>query len=132
MARRDERYQPRNTPCGHPKAHLAGYAGWMHSDDYAGFGVLARAGPVREVACLAHVRRKFFDVHAAQGSAIAAEALERIAALYTRSLNALVGTSPCGRASRITTTRPKTKASRKPRIPSGRTAIRTVEKMPTT
>ena len=26
--------------------------------------------------------RKFFDVHAAQGSAIAAEALERIAALY--------------------------------------------------
>ena len=66
----------------HPKAHLAGFAGWMHSDGYAGFGKLARAGPVREVACLAHVRRKFFDVHAAQGSAIAAEALERIAALY--------------------------------------------------
>ena len=66
----------------HPKSHLAGFAGWMHSDGYAGFGALARAGPVREVACLAHVRRKFFDVHAAQGSAIAAEALERIAALY--------------------------------------------------
>ncbi len=66
----------------HPEAHLAGFAGWMHSDGYAGFGKLARAGPVREVACLAHVRRKFFDVHAAQGSAIAAEALERIAALY--------------------------------------------------
>ena len=32
--------------------------------------------------CLAHVRRKFFDVHPAQDSAIAAEALERIAALY--------------------------------------------------
>ena len=41
-----------------------------------------RAGPVCEVACLAHVRRKFFDVYAAHGSAIAAEALERIAALY--------------------------------------------------
>ena len=54
----------------------------MHTDGYAGFGRLARAGPVREVACLAHVRRKFFDVHAAQGSAIAAEALERLAALY--------------------------------------------------
>ena len=66
----------------HPRSHLTGYAGWMHSDGYAGFGALARAGPVREVACLAHVRRKFFDVHAAQGSAIAAEALERIAALY--------------------------------------------------
>ncbi len=66
----------------HPKAHLEGFAGWMHSDGYAGLGALARAGPVREVACLAHVRRKFFDVHAAHGSAIAAEALERIAALY--------------------------------------------------
>ena len=54
----------------------------MHSDGYAGFGALARAGPIREVACLAHVRRKFFDVYAAQGSAIAAETLERIAFLY--------------------------------------------------
>ena len=54
----------------------------MHSGGYAGFGALARAGPVREVACLAHVRRRFFDVHAAQGSAIAAEAPERIAVLY--------------------------------------------------
>ena len=66
----------------HPKAHLAGFGGWMHSDGYAGFGKLARAGPLREVACLAHVRRKFFDVHATQASAIAAEAVERIAALY--------------------------------------------------
>ena len=66
----------------HPKSHLAGFAGWLHSNGYAGFGALARAGLVREVACLAHVRRKFFDVHASQGSAIAAEALERIAALY--------------------------------------------------
>ncbi len=56
----------------HPKSHLAGFAGWMHSVGYAGFGALARAGPAREVACLAHVRRKFFDVHAAHGSAIAA------------------------------------------------------------
>src|SRR5688572_5455296 len=31
---------------------------------------------------MAHIRRKFVDVHAAQGSAIAAEAIERIAALY--------------------------------------------------
>ena len=66
----------------HPKAHLEGFAGWMHTDGYAGFGALARAGPVREVACLAHVRRSFFDVHAAQGSAITAEALKRIASLY--------------------------------------------------
>ena len=66
----------------HPKAHLAGFAGWMHADGYAGFERLIRAGPIREVACLAHIRRKFFDVHQAQGSAVAAEALKRIAALY--------------------------------------------------
>ena len=67
----------------HPKEHLAGFAGWMHADGYAGFESLIRAGPIREVACLAHIRRKFFDVHQAHGSAVAAEALTRIAALYT-------------------------------------------------
>ena len=41
-----------------------------------------RGGRIKEVACLAHVRRKFFDIHLAQGSAIAKEALERIAELY--------------------------------------------------
>ncbi|WP_426338238.1 IS66 family transposase [Pseudoduganella sp. S-14] len=32
--------------------------------------------------CLAHVRRKFFELHAANGSPVAAEALQRIGALY--------------------------------------------------
>jgi transposase len=35
-----------------------------------------------EVACMAHVSRKFVDVHKAQGSAIADEAIRRIAGLY--------------------------------------------------
>jgi transposase len=35
-----------------------------------------------EAACWAHVRRKFFEVHAANGSPIAQEALERIGQLY--------------------------------------------------
>ena len=35
-----------------------------------------------EAACLAHARRKFFDVHAATKSPSAREALDRIAALY--------------------------------------------------
>ena len=54
----------------------------MHADDYAGFRELYRRGAVREVACLAHVRRKFVDVHRSQGSAIAEEAMQRIAELY--------------------------------------------------
>ncbi len=35
-------------------------------------------GGLTEAGCWAHVRRKIFDVHAATGSALAAEALERI------------------------------------------------------
>ena len=66
----------------HPKDHLAGYSGWMHADGYAGFEDLYRSGDIREVACMAHVRRKFVDVHKAQGSAIADEAIRRIAQLY--------------------------------------------------
>lgn len=66
----------------HPKDHLSEYTGWMHADGYAGFEDLYRTGEIREVACLAHVRRKFVDVHKAQGSAIADEAIRRIAQLY--------------------------------------------------
>ena len=66
----------------HPKRHLAEYSGWMHADGYAGFEELYRTGKIREVACLAHVRRKFVDVHNAQGSAIAHEAFRRISELY--------------------------------------------------
>jgi transposase len=50
-------------------------------DDYAGYKALFAAGPT-ELACLAHIRRKFFDVHAASGSPLAEEALRRIAQLY--------------------------------------------------
>lgn len=38
--------------------------------------------PLIEAACWAHARRKFFDVNAAEGSAAALEALERIGVLY--------------------------------------------------
>ena len=43
----------------HPARHLEGFRGWMHADGYAGFEELYRPGSIREVACLAHVRRKF-------------------------------------------------------------------------
>jgi transposase len=54
----------------------------MHADGYAGFEDLYRSSTIREVACMAHVRRKFVDVHEAQGSAIADEAIRRITDLY--------------------------------------------------
>lgn len=66
----------------HPRDHLASFRGWMHADGYAGFEDLYRSGDIREVACMAHVRRKFVDVHRAQGSPIAEEAIRQIAKLY--------------------------------------------------
>lgn len=66
----------------HPANHLADYQGWMHADGYAGFNELYRSGGICEVACLAHIRRKFVDVYQSEGSIVAEEAIKRIAALY--------------------------------------------------
>ena len=51
----------------HPRRHLARFRGFLHADGYAGFGPLyqaedGRPATVTEVACWAHVRRKFFDL----------------------------------------------------------------------
>src|SRR5689334_15392545 len=40
------------------------------------------SGDVKEAACWAHVRRKFFDIEQAHVSPLAGEALKRIAELY--------------------------------------------------
>jgi transposase len=66
----------------HPCVHLHSFSGVLHADGYAGFDQLYRPGRITEAACWAHVRRKFFDVHAANGSPTAKEALERIGKLY--------------------------------------------------
>lgn len=72
----------------YPQKHLAGYRGKLQVDGYAGFDPLfvAPAGnaPPRilEVACAAHMRRKFFEVYVAMKSPIAKEALDRFGELY--------------------------------------------------
>src|SRR5437588_1609322 len=66
----------------HPRAHLKEFRGIIHADGYAGFKELFAGNRIVEAACWAHVRRKFFDVHAANGSPIAKEALDRIGQLY--------------------------------------------------
>jgi transposase len=66
----------------HPKAHLSEFTGTLQADGYAGFDVVYEAGHIQEAACWAHVRRKFYDLHVAHKSQVAAEAMERIAALY--------------------------------------------------
>ncbi len=66
----------------HPVRHLSNYKGWVHADGYAGFNGVFGEEKASEVACMAHIRRKFVDVQQSQGSAIAEEAILRIAKLY--------------------------------------------------
>jgi transposase len=66
----------------HPQSHLESFSGILQADAFAGYGALYADGKILEAACWAHARRKFFELHKAQASPIAAEALKRIAALY--------------------------------------------------
>ena len=66
----------------HPSGHLANYQGWIHADGYTGFNELFAKDNVHEMACMAHVRRKFVDIFQSQGSQIAEQAIRRIALLY--------------------------------------------------
>jgi len=65
-----------------PASHLEGFQGILQVDGYAGFERLTAGGNIVLAACWAHARRKFYDLHVATGSPIAAEALRRIAELY--------------------------------------------------
>jgi transposase len=66
----------------HPQTHLAKFKGILQADAFAGFNALFETGTIREAACWAHARRKFFDLHDARPSAVTAEALRRIGELY--------------------------------------------------
>jgi len=61
---------------------LKDYAGTLVTDDYAGYKALYAQGRIIEAGCMAHARRKLFEAHALNGSAIAAKALSLIARLY--------------------------------------------------
>src|SRR3954466_9480421 len=69
----------------HPAAHLAGFTGVLQVDGYAGFKGLLEdrpPGEIRLAFCWAHCRRRFYEIHRATGSPLAAEALRRIGELY--------------------------------------------------
>ena len=65
----------------HPRKHLAGFRGILQADGYTGYAGLYERD-VTEAACMAHVRRKFFDLHASGPSPQTQEVLRYIAALY--------------------------------------------------
>lgn len=65
----------------HVQNFLSEWRGSLMVDEYAGYKSLFAEGVI-ELACLAHARRKFYDLNHAQPNAIAQEALNRIAKLY--------------------------------------------------
>jgi transposase len=79
----------------HPQKHLAGYAGILQADAYAGFNELyheaRKPGPITEAGCWAHGRRKLFDLAQFARAPLAAEAVRRIDAIFDveRSINGL-------------------------------------------
>lgn len=94
----------------HPAQHLVSFAGFLQADAYAGYEALysparTKPGPIIEVACWAHCRRKIFDVWQATKSAVAKEALDRIAAFYEVEANAR-GATPDERVRHRTQTAP--------------------------
>ncbi len=65
----------------HARDFLKDWRGELMVDDYGGYKALFKAG-VTELACWAHARRKFVDLHKANQSPVAFEAMRRIAELY--------------------------------------------------
>jgi hypothetical protein len=66
----------------HPQAHLKDFAGLLQADAYAGFNPLYEGGKIKEIACWAHARRKFYELAAAHASPLAHEAMRQIGVLY--------------------------------------------------
>jgi len=87
-------YSPDRT-AAHPSRHLAGYAGILQADAYAGFAPLyvpaRRPGPIIEAGCWAHGRRKLFELAEVAKAPLAAEAVRRIDAIFDveRTINGL-------------------------------------------
>ena len=93
----------------HARNFLQAWRGHLMVDDYGGYKESFRQG-VTELACLAHCRRKFFDLHAAGGHPVADEALKRIAELYAIEAQARDGSEEARLALRQQEALPKLKA----------------------
>jgi hypothetical protein len=73
-------YTPRRTRDG-PEQFLKGFRGYLQADAFSGYDRLCAGPDVIEVACWAHVRRKFFEARTS-APVLAHAALARIRQLY--------------------------------------------------
>lgn len=68
-------------PGEHARTFLGDWQGILVCDDYAGYKAGFGNG-ITEIGCMAHARCKFYDLHEANKSELAAKALEYIGGLY--------------------------------------------------
>jgi transposase len=73
-------YTPSRSRDG-PKGFLSGFKGYLQADAFGGYDGIYAGGDVKEVACMAHARRKFFESQTTNPAG-AAEAVARIGQLY--------------------------------------------------
>jgi len=67
----------------HPSRFLKGYSGYLQVDAYSGYEAIFKTGRVIEVGCLAHSRRRFFEIAKTQKTpGLAADAIAWFAKLY--------------------------------------------------
>lgn len=65
----------------HARTFLGDWKGQLVCDDFAGYKACFEQG-VTEIGCMAHARRKFYDLHVANKSQLAEQALRHIGQLY--------------------------------------------------
>jgi transposase len=65
----------------HARNFLGAWNGKLVCDDFAGYKASFQQG-ITEIGCMAHARRKFFDLHATNKSQLAEQALQSIGGLY--------------------------------------------------
>ena len=65
----------------HARKFLGNWRGKLVCDDHSGYKAGFELG-ITEIACVAHARRKFFELHASNKSAIAEQALQYFGELY--------------------------------------------------
>ena len=66
---------------------LGAWSGKLVCDDFAGYKASFELG-ITEIGCMAHARRKFFDLHIANKRQLAEQALHSIGGLYEVQRNA--------------------------------------------
>ncbi|MER9420791.1 IS66 family transposase, partial [Mesorhizobium sp. M0306] len=101
-------------------SELAGFTGTLQADGFSGYNQLYKGGAIREAACLAHLRRKIFDVHDSQPTELSTTVMAGIQAIYWIE-EEIRGLPPAERlAARRRRTRPLVRALRRQLMRQGK------------